>query len=57
MGEGIKLSVIHRKCNKKAIIVYGGGDKSYYCDYCKEWISDPEREILREKEVKKCEKK
>lgn len=51
MSEGIKLeSLIHKKCGKGEIIEYGGGDKSYHCNHCKEWIFDLEKEVLTKKE-------
>lgn len=47
MGEGIKLSVVHKKCGKKKLIKYGGGDVSIWCEYCKEWLKNPEKEVRK----------
>lgn len=45
MDEGIKLSLIHKKCGEKKLIDYGG---YVWCDNCED-IVDP-NDILTEEE-------
>lgn len=45
MGEGIKLSLIHKKCGREKLIDYSG---YVWCDYCGD-IAD-EEDILTEEE-------
>lgn len=45
MGEGTKLSLIHKKCGKDKLIDYGG---YVWCNHCED-IADPD-DILTEEE-------
>ncbi len=45
MGEGIKLSLVHRKCGKTKLIDYIG---YVWCNYCGD-IADPNDILTEEK--------